>query len=75
MFSYINSEAFKKSIKTKKAHYYSRTRKSIWLKGETSGMYHLIKNIFIDDDQDSVIFEVNFTKPKKVGKEAHVMWL
>ena len=70
MFSYINKIAFQKSIETNKAHYYSRSRKNIWLKGETSGMYHYIKKIFIDDDQDCVIFEVRLTKPKKGGKEA-----
>ena len=70
MFSYINKIAFQKSIETNKAHYYSRSRKNIWLKGETSGMYHHIKKIFIDDDQDCVIFEVRLTKPKKGGKEA-----
>ena len=70
MFSYINSDAFKKSLETKKAHYYSRTRQSIWFKGETSGMYHNIKKMLIDDDQDCVIFEVRLTKPKKGGREA-----
>ena len=58
MFSYINRLAFRKSLETKLAHYYSRSRKSIWFKGETSGMYHNIKNMFIDDDQDCVIFKV-----------------
>lgn len=70
MFSYINDTSFKKSIETKKAHYFSRSRKSIWLKGETSGMYHHIKKIFVDDDQDCIIFEVKLTKPTKGGKEA-----
>ncbi len=70
MFSYVNEEAFKKSIETKKAHYFSRSRKSIWLKGETSGMYHKIKKMLIDDDQDCVIFEVQLAKPSKGGNEA-----
>ena len=70
MFSFINRSAFRKSIETKMAHYFSRTRKSIWLKGESSGMFHHIKNMFIDDDQDCVIFEVRLTKPTKGGKKA-----
>ena len=70
MFSFINRTAFRKSIETKLAHYFSRTRKSIWLKGESSGMFHHIKNMFIDDDQDCVIFEVRLTKPTKGGKKA-----
>ena len=70
MFSYINKLALQKSLDTKKAHYFSRSRKKIWLKGEISGMYHHIKQMFIDDDQDCIIFEVKLTKPKKGGKEA-----
>ena len=59
MLSYLNEEALQKSILTKKAHYYSRSRKTIWLKGEISGMTHNIKEILIDDDQDSIIFKVD----------------
>ena len=50
MFSF--NETLRKSIETDKAHYYSRSRKNIWLKGEVSGMYHQIQDILIDDDQD-----------------------
>ena len=70
MFSYLNEEALKKKIATKKAHYYSRSRKNIWIKGEVSGMSHAIQSIFIDDDQDAIIFIVNLNKPKKGGKKA-----
>lgn len=70
MFSYINEQALKKSISSKKAHYYSRSRKNIWLKGEISGMTHDIEDIFIDDDQDSIIFIVNLKKPTKGGNIA-----
>ena len=51
MFSYMNEIAFKKTITTKLAHYWSRSRSKIWKKGEESGMYHNIKRILIDDDQ------------------------
>ena len=70
MFSFLNERAFKKSIATEKAHYYSRSRKKIWFKGEVSGMYHQIQEILIDDDQDSVIFIVKLNKPKKGGQKA-----
>ena len=50
------------------AHYFSRSRKSIWLKGESSGMFHNIKNMFIDDDQDCLILEVELTKTKQRRK-------
>ena len=70
MFSYVNEEGLKKTILSKKAHYYSRSRGKIWLKGETSGMYHNICNIYIDDDQDSIIYEVTLNEPKKGGGKA-----
>ena len=70
MFSFLNEKALKKSIATEKAHYYSRSRKNIWFKGEVSGMYHQIEDILIDDDQDSIIFIVKLNEPKKGGKKA-----
>ncbi len=70
MFSFLNKESLKKSISSGKAHYFSRSRKKLWLKGETSGMYHDLKEIFIDDDQDSIIFVVSLKKPNKGGNKA-----
>ena len=58
MHGYMNEEAFKLSIQTKEAHYWSRSRKCIWKKGETSGLSQRILEIKIDDDQDCVIFQV-----------------
>ena len=54
MHGFMNDEALKKTIETKKAHYWSRSRKQIWRKGQTSGFVQTIKEIRIDDDQDSV---------------------
>ena len=54
MNGYMNSEALKKTIETKEAHYWSRSRKSIWHKGKTSGFTQKVIQIRIDDDQDSV---------------------
>ena len=54
MHGFMNDEALKKTIETKKAHYWSRSRKKIWRKGQTSGFAQTIKEIRIDDDQDSV---------------------
>ena len=54
MHGYMNSEALKKTIETKEAHYWSRSRKSIWHKGKTSGFTQKVIQIRIDDDQDSV---------------------
>ena len=59
MHGYMNSEALKKTIETKEAHYWSRSRKSIWHKGKTSGFTQKVIQIRIDDDQDSVWLSVD----------------
>ena len=59
MHGYMNDEALKKTIKTKEAHYWSRSRKKLWRKGEVSGFVQKIKEIRIDDDQDSVWISVD----------------
>ena len=59
MHGYMNEEALRLSIETKKAHYWSRSRNSIWKKGEISGLYQTIKQIKIDDDQDCIILFVD----------------
>ena len=59
MHGYMNEEALRLSIETKKAHYWSRSRKSIWKKGDISGLYQTNKQIKIDDDQDCIILFVD----------------
>jgi phosphoribosyl-AMP cyclohydrolase len=59
MLAYINEEAFKKTIATGKAHYWSRSRSSIWLKGESSGHVQEIKEILVDCDADTVVYRVD----------------
>ena len=59
MHGYMNSEAFKKTIEPKEAHYWSRSRNKIWHKGQVSGFVQKIKEIRIDDDQDSVWLKVD----------------
>ena len=54
MHGYMNDEALKKTIETKEAHYWSRSRKQIWHKGQVSGFVQKVKQIRIDDDQDSL---------------------
>lgn len=65
MLAYINDEAWQKTIETGKAHFFSRSRNRIWLKGETSGHQQLIKEILVDCDEDTVIFKV-----EQLGKAA-----
>ena len=59
MHGYMNENALKKTIETKEAHYWSRSRKKIWHKGQISGFVQKVKEIRIDDDQDSVWLSVD----------------
>ena len=59
MHGYMNADALKKTIETKEAHYWSRSRNKIWHKGQISGFVQKIKEIRIDDDQDSVWLAVD----------------
>ena len=68
MHGYMNSEALKKTIETKEAHYWSRSRKKIWHKGHISGFVQKIKEIRIDDDQDSIWLSVDIGN----GSSCHV---
>ena len=68
MHGYMNAESLKKTIETKEAHYWSRSRKKVWHKGESSGFVQIVKEIRIDDDQDSVWLSVDIGK----GASCHV---
>lgn len=57
MVAYMNEEAFDKTIETGKVHYYSRSRSKLWLKGETSGHFQLVKSIKLDCDGDTILIE------------------
>ncbi|CAK8717210.1 MAG: phosphoribosyl-AMP cyclohydrolase [Candidatus Electronema aureum] len=58
MLAYINEESWRKTIETGKAHYWSRSRNKLWLKGESSGHVQLVKEILVDCDEDTVVFKV-----------------
>ncbi len=57
MLAYMNEEAFKKTVETGKVHYFSRSRNQLWLKGETSGHFQLVKQIKLDCDGDTLLVE------------------
>jgi len=59
MVAYMNKEALHKTIETKKAWFYSRKRKKLWQKGETSGNFLHVKSIFYDCDEDTLLLKVN----------------
>ena len=68
MHGYMNEEALKKTIETEEAHYWSRSRNKIWHKGQISGFIQKVKEIRIDDDQDSIWLSVDIGK----GASCHV---
>ena len=68
MHGYMNDEALKKTIETKEVHYWSRSRKKIWHKGQVSGFIQKVKEIRIDDDQDSIWLSVDIGS----GSSCHV---
>ena len=68
MHSFMNVDALKKTVETKEAHYWSRSRKQIWHKGKTSGFVQKVIQIRIDDDQDSIWLKVDIDQ----GASCHV---
>jgi len=59
MLAYANYDAVVKTLKTGYANYYSRSRKALWKKGETSGNTQKIIDILVDCDSDTLIYIVN----------------
>ncbi len=59
MLGYMNEEAYEKTLKTKLAHFYSRSRQTLWLKGETSGNFQHVKEIRVDCDEDAILLKVD----------------
>jgi phosphoribosyl-AMP cyclohydrolase len=59
MLAYMNETAFKETLKSGNATYYSRSRKALWKKGETSGHVQHVKEIRVDCDKDTVLLKVD----------------
>ena len=68
MHGYMNVESLKKTIESKEAHYWSRSRQKIWRKGQVSGFIQKVREIRIDDDQDSLWMSVDIGN----GASCHV---
>ncbi|WP_297056680.1 phosphoribosyl-AMP cyclohydrolase [Thermosulfurimonas sp.] len=58
MLAYMNEEAWERTLATGKAHYFSRSRGKIWLKGETSGYVQEVRDVLLDCDADTVLLKV-----------------
>ena len=63
MLGFMNKEAFEKTIKTNKVTFWSRTRKTLWTKGETSGNFLIAKEISLDCDNDSLLVKAEAFGP------------
>ena len=66
ILAYMNEESYQKTVETKLATYYSRSRKCLWVKGETSGHYQYVQSIRVDCDEDTILLEV-----KQEGAACH----
>lgn len=66
MLAYMNRDAFELTVKTGKGTYYSRSRQSLWVKGETSGHYQYVKEIKYDCDCDAILLLI-----EQVGAACH----
>jgi len=66
MLGYMNQEAIGKTIATRSVHFWSRSRRSLWEKGETSGHKLIVKDLFIDCDRDTIL-----VKAEQVGPTCH----
>lgn len=59
MLGYMNREALALTVRTGEAHYWSRSRQSLWRKGATSGLVQRVEEMRIDDDQDAIWLRVS----------------
>lgn len=65
MLAYMNQIAWEKTLETGKAWFYSRSRNKQWMKGEESGNVQIVKEVYIDCDNDTILLKV-----EQVGKAA-----
>jgi phosphoribosyl-AMP cyclohydrolase len=69
MLAWMNSEALRLTLDTGEAHYFSRSRNTLWKKGETSGQVQTVVEVRVDCDQDAVLLKV---LPRGDGGACHV---
>ena len=63
MLAYVNLEAVRKTQETGYAHYWSRSRNTLWKKGESSGHFQQITEVLVDCDEDTLLYKVSQTGP------------
>ena len=67
MLGYMNRESWEKTLETKKASFWSRSRGKLWVKGETSGNFQEVREIYLDCDSDTLLLKVD----QKGGAACH----
>jgi len=63
MMAWMNKEAVEKTLSSGEVHYWSRSRNSLWRKGETSGHFQHLKEFYIDCDGDTILLKVDQVGP------------
>ncbi len=58
MLAYMNKDTLKQTLDTGKATYWSRSRQKVWVKGETSGHFQIVKEVYYDCDMDTILIKV-----------------
>jgi phosphoribosyl-AMP cyclohydrolase len=58
MLAYMNRESWIKTLETLRATFWSRSRSALWVKGETSGRYQIVREVLIDCDGDTILLVV-----------------
>ena len=58
MLAYMNRRALAKTLETGKTHFWSRSRKKLWMKGEISGHTQSVRQVFLDCDSDTLLIKV-----------------
>lgn len=66
MVAYMNEESLRKTLETGLTHFWSRSRKELWKKGETSGNFQYVKEAYYDCDADTLLFRV-----EQIGAACH----
>ena len=66
MLAYMNEASYNKTLETGLMTYFSRSRQSLWLKGETSGHYQYVKSLYLDCDNDTILARV-----EQIGAACH----
>ncbi|MCS6985861.1 MAG: phosphoribosyl-AMP cyclohydrolase [Sphingomonadaceae bacterium] len=83
MVAHMNAEALERTLSTRQAHFWSRSRRRLWRKGETSGHGLAVQEVLIDCDQDAVLLKVTPSGPvchtgaagcffRRIGPDGHL---